>query len=58
VRYELNAPPSSKKQIIQYKTVSTRTLKGLREAEALKRAGWTIYSVGLFIIGFYKKGAR
>jgi hypothetical protein len=39
----------------QYKTVDTSTLKGLQEAERLHTSGWTLYSVGLFILKFYKK---
>ncbi len=38
----------------QYKTIDTRTLKGLKQAEALKRNGWKIISVGLFTIKFEK----
>ena len=41
---------------IKYKTVDTSTLKGLEKAERLKNNGWTIFSVGLFIIKFYKQG--
>jgi hypothetical protein len=40
---------------IKYKTVDTRTLKGLKQAERLKANGWTIGSVGLWTIEFYKK---
>lgn len=38
-----------------YRTVDTRTLKGLKEAERLKANGWTIGSVGLYTIEFYRK---
>jgi hypothetical protein len=41
----------------QYKTVDTSTLKGLRQAERLQAAGWTIMSVGLFLVRFYKRKA-
>ena len=41
---------------IKYKTIDTSTLKGLEKAERLKNNGWTIFSVGLFIIKFYKQG--
>lgn len=39
---------------IQYKTVDTRTEKGIKQAEALKRQGWTIGSVGFNTIQFYR----
>ena len=39
----------------QYKTVDTSTLAGLKEAERLQRFGWTLYSVGLFLLKFYKR---
>jgi len=39
----------------QYKNVDTSTLAGLKQAEKLKASGWIIYSIGLFIIRFYKK---
>ena len=38
----------------QYKTVDTSTLKGLKQAERLKRQGWTIYRTGLFLVYFSK----
>ena len=41
---------------IRYKTVDTSTLQGLEHAEKLHESGWIIYSVGLFIVRFYKKG--
>jgi len=41
---------------IKYKSADTSTLKGLKYAEWLKAHGWIIYSTGLFIIRFYKKG--
>jgi len=37
---------------MQYKTVDTSTLKGLKQAERLKANGWIVYSVGLFLIKF------
>lgn len=40
----------------KYRTVDTSTLKGLRTAERLHANGWITYSVGLFIIKFYKRG--
>lgn len=39
---------------IKYKTVDTRTLKGLKQAEQLKALGWIIGSVGLYTMQFYK----
>jgi len=38
----------------RYKMVNTRTEKGLKEAEDLKENGWIIYSVGFYLIYFYK----
>lgn len=38
-----------------YRTVDTSTLKGLKTAERLHTTGWTTYSVGLFMIYFYKR---
>ena len=38
----------------RYRTVDTSTLAGLRTAERLHAAGWKTYSVGLFLIKFYK----
>ena len=40
---------------IKYRTVDTRTLKGLKRAEWYKVHGWIIRSVGLNTIQFYKK---
>lgn len=40
----------------RYAVADTSTLQGLKKAERLKEAGWTIYSTGLFLIYFYKKG--
>lgn len=39
----------------KYVTADTSTLKGLKRAEWYKARGWTQYSVGLFIVRFYKK---
>lgn len=39
----------------EWKTVDTSTLEGLKQAEKLHTSGWTTYSVGLFIVKFYKK---
>jgi hypothetical protein len=39
----------------EYRTVDTSTLEGLRKAERLKAHGWIIYSVGLFLVGFYRR---
>lgn len=39
----------------EYRTVDTSTLEGLKKAERLKARGWTMYSVGLFIVKFYRK---
>lgn len=33
---------------MKYKTIDTKTLKGLRQAERLKRNGWAIVSVGFW----------
>lgn len=41
--------------MLKYKTVETRTLKGLRQAERLKANGWKITGNGLFTIRFEKK---
>lgn len=38
----------------KYKTVSTRTLKGLKQAERLKNNGWKIGAVGWESIDFWK----
>lgn len=38
----------------KYKTVDTSTLKGLKQAERLHATGWIMYSVGLFIVKFYR----
>jgi hypothetical protein len=43
---------------MQYRTVDTSTLKGLKEAERLKESGWTIDRVGLFLIWFSKRTAK
>ena len=43
---------------IEYKTVDTRTLKGVREAERLKRQGWTQGSVGFHTIEYYRRKVR
>jgi len=40
--------------IMQYKTVDTSTLNGLKRAEALKEQGWKIYRTGLFLVYFCK----
>lgn len=42
------------RQNVKYQTVDTRTIKGLKKAERLKRNGWTVGSVGLWVIEFYK----
>lgn len=39
---------------IKYKSVNTSTLKGLKEAENLKNAGWLIGTVGFYTIQFYR----
>jgi hypothetical protein len=39
---------------IEYKSVDTSTLKGLKEAEKLHTNGWVTASVGLFIVKFYR----
>lgn len=36
----------------EYKSIDTRTLKGLKEAERMKANGWTIASVGVYTIMF------
>ena len=40
---------------MEYKTIDTRTLKGLKQAESLRESGWIIYRTGLFLIYFMKK---
>lgn len=39
----------------QWRTVDTSTLAGLQEAERLHARGWTCYSVGLFLLKFYRR---
>lgn len=39
---------------VEYRTVDTRTEKGLKEAERLKEQGWYVGSVGLYTIQFYR----
>lgn len=43
---------------MEYRTVDTSTLRGLRHAERLHRDGWTMGSVGLYLIQFYRKTIR
>lgn len=43
---------------IEYKTVDTRTIKGIKQAERLQANGWTQGSIGLFSIQFYRKKSR
>lgn len=50
--------PPEGSNMIEYKTVCTRTLGGLKKAEALKRDGWLIGSVGLFTIQFYRTAKK
>jgi hypothetical protein len=45
-----------KEKTMIYRMVDTSTLEGLREAERLHAAGWTIYASGLFLLYFYKRG--
>jgi hypothetical protein len=42
----------------EYKTVETRTLKGLKQAERLQRYGWKIERTSLFSVLMSKKFAR
>jgi hypothetical protein len=37
---------------MEYRTVETRTLKGLEAAERLHTSGWTTIRVGLFSVQF------
>ena len=39
-----------------YKTVDTRTIKGLKYAEYLKAHGWHIISIGFYTLTFEKIG--
>lgn len=39
---------------ITYKTVDTRTVKGLKIAERLQSQGWKVGYVGFYTIQFYK----
>lgn len=39
---------------IEYRTVDTTTLEGLRTAERLHANGWKMGRVGLFSIRFYR----
>lgn len=41
--------------MLQYRTVDTSTLKGLKRAEWYKAHGWKIISSGLYLIQFEKK---
>lgn len=40
-----------------YKTVDTSTIHGIEEAERLQSQGWTCYSVGLFLLKFYRRAS-
>lgn len=42
----------------EYRHVDTSTLEGLKEAERLHAAGWTVYRVGLFLLYFYRRIER
>lgn len=44
--------------MIEYRTVDTSTLAGLRAAERLHVAGWKTARVGLFLVWFYRKIER
>lgn len=39
----------------EYKTVDTRTVQGIRQAERLKENGWRIIRSGLFSIQFERE---
>jgi hypothetical protein len=39
----------------KYRTIDTRTLKGLKQAERLHTTGWKMTQVGLYIIKFEKR---
>lgn len=39
----------------EYKTVDTSTVAGIEAAEKLQAQGWVMYSVGLYLIKFYRK---
>jgi hypothetical protein len=39
---------------IKYKTVDTRTEKGLKQVERLKANGWKVGSIGKTVIELYK----
>jgi hypothetical protein len=39
----------------KYKTIDTRTVEGLKQAERLHEEGWTVGSVGFWTIQFYKE---
>lgn len=41
--------------LFEYRTVDTSTIEGLDLADQLKENGWTVYSVGLYIVQFYRK---
>jgi hypothetical protein len=43
---------------IEYRTVDTSTLKGLKQAERLHQNGWKMGAQGLFSIQFYKEKLR
>lgn len=40
---------------VEYKTVDTSTLKGLRRAEYLHTHGWKMMRVGLYLIQFFRR---
>jgi hypothetical protein len=50
--YEDYPSPAGK---IKYVTIDTRTVAGLKKAEALKAKGWVVGSVGLTTVQMYKK---
>ncbi len=39
----------------KYETVDTSTVKGIERAEFLQARGWTCYSVGLYLLKYYRR---
>jgi hypothetical protein len=42
----------------EYRSADTSTIAGVRLAERLQRNGWICYSVGLFMLKYYKRRPR
>lgn len=55
---EAGTVPASARMVTQYRTVDTRTVAGIRQAERLHTSGWRTVSVGLFRVQFVRHVAR